>query len=73
MDDKWTGEQWVGQLKEFQPLSWVIVKTWDLLVRTWHYLGYRNMIGPRIKYLILFQPGFPSKHNEVSTENAQSL
>ena len=25
------------------------------MVRTWHYLGYQQMIGQRIKYLVLFQ------------------
>ena len=51
----------VGKVKEFQPLDIVLVRTpemeqlWDYLVRTWHYLGYQKMIGPRVKYLVLYQ------------------
>lgn len=51
----------VGRLKDYQPLSFVMVngtddeKVWDHMVRTWHYLGYDNMIGPRVKYLVRFQ------------------
>lgn len=50
----------VGSLKEFQPLSFVLVngtedeKVWDYVVQTWHYLGYDRMIGPRLKYLVLY-------------------
>jgi len=25
---------------------------WDQLVRTYHYLGYEKMIGPRVKYIV---------------------
>ena len=32
--------------------------TWNYLMRTYHYLGYTNTIGQRIKYLI-FSEGFP--------------
>ena len=51
----------VGALRDFQPLSFVMVTTkeedllWNHMVRTWHYLGYQAMIGPRIKYLVLYQ------------------
>ena len=50
-----------GKVKDFQPLSFVLIKTkemeqiWDYLVRTWHYLGYQAMIGPRVKYLVLYK------------------
>ena len=50
-----------GTVKDFQPLNLVLVKTkemektWDYLVSTWHYLGYQKMIGPRAKYLVLYQ------------------
>ena len=50
-----------GKLKEFQPLSVLNVNktemepVWDYMVRSYHYLGYDNMIGPRIKYLVLFK------------------
>lgn len=62
MDDAQLHQQpLVGNLKDFQPLSFVLVNgtenenIWDHMVRTWHYLGYDQMIGPRIKYLVLFQ------------------
>jgi SRSO17 transposase len=46
-----------GSLKEFQPITISLVNhtelepVWDHMVRTYHYLGYHQMIGPRIKYL----------------------
>jgi len=46
-----------GSLKEFQPITIHLVNktdlepVWDHMVRTYHYLGYHRMIGPRIKYL----------------------
>ncbi len=46
-----------GSLKEFQPITIYLVNhtdlepVWDHMVRTYHYLGYHRMIGPRIKYL----------------------
>ncbi len=46
-----------GSLKEFQPITIHLVNhtelepVWDHMVRTYHYLGYHQMIGPRIKYL----------------------
>lgn len=62
MDDLWTNQHpMVGKLKDYQPLSFVMVngtddeRIWDHMVRTWHYLGYDNMIGPRVKYLVLFK------------------
>lgn len=48
-----------GSLSHLQPLSLVLVngtgdeEIWDHMVRTWHYLGYQQMIGQRIKYLVL--------------------
>jgi hypothetical protein len=51
----------IGKLKEFQPLEIHNVnKTqlepiWDYMVKNYHYLGYDNMIGPRIKYLVLYK------------------
>ena len=50
-----------GKLRDFQPLSFVLVTTkendllWNHMVRTWHYLGYQAMLGPRIKYLVMYQ------------------
>ncbi len=46
-----------GSLKEFQPITINLVNhtdlepVWDHMVRTYHYLGLNQMIGPRIKYL----------------------
>ena len=51
----------VGTVRDFRPLDFVKVNTkendqlWDYMVRTWHYLGYQAMIGPRIKYLVFYQ------------------
>lgn len=51
----------IGKLHEFQPLVVVNVNktelepVWDYMVRNYHYLGYDNMIGPRIKYLVLYK------------------
>lgn len=51
----------IGKLHEFQPLEIVNVNrtdlelTWDYMVKNYHYLGYDNMIGPRIKYLVLYK------------------
>ncbi len=50
-----------GNLKEFQPITISLVNNtdlesvWDHMVRTYHYLGYHQMIGPRIKYLALYR------------------
>lgn len=47
-----------GKLKDLRPLKILLVNktawepVWDYLVRTYHYLGYETMIGPRIKYLV---------------------
>jgi SRSO17 transposase len=49
-----------GGLKEFQPITIYLVghtelePVWDHMVRTYHYLGYHQMIGPRIKYLACY-------------------
>ncbi|MHB1128056.1 MAG: IS701 family transposase [Bacillota bacterium] len=51
----------VGKLHEFLPLDiYMVGKTeqeplWDHIVRTYHYLGYEKMFGPRLKYLVLYQ------------------
>ena len=48
----------VGHLRDFRPLTFILVngrpeeELWNEAVRTWHYLGYRKMIGPRVKYLV---------------------
>nr|WP_188633301.1 IS701 family transposase [Lentibacillus kapialis] len=48
-----------GTLQDLQPLQLVMVyKTdwepvWDQLVRDYHYLGFRNMLGARLKYMLL--------------------
>ena len=50
----------VGTVRDFRPFDFVKVNTkekeqvWDYMVRTWHYLGYQGMVGPRIKYLVLY-------------------
>lgn len=50
----------IGSLKEFQPITIHLVNrtelenVWDYMVRTYHYLSYHRMIGPRIKYLACF-------------------
>lgn len=50
-----------GNLKNFSPIRIILVngtsheKTWDDLVRRFHYLGYRKMYGPRVKYLAFHQ------------------
>jgi SRSO17 transposase len=47
-----------GKLKDLRPLKILLVNktawepVWDYLVRTYHYLGYETMIGPRLKYLV---------------------
>jgi len=50
-----------GKVRDFHPIDIVLVNTnemeqaWDYLVHTWHYLGYQKMVGPRVKYLVLYQ------------------
>lgn len=47
-----------GSVGCYLPLEITIVNNgelepiWDHMVRKYHYLGYENMIGPRIKYLV---------------------
>lgn len=47
-----------GTVGEYLPLAITIVNRgeleplWDYMVSKYHYLGYNNMIGPRIKYLV---------------------
>jgi len=49
-----------GKLHEYQPLEIIKVNgtehetLWDEIIRKYHYLGYENMIGQRIKYLVLY-------------------
>ena len=49
-----------GSLKEFQPITIFLVNhtdlepAWDHMVKTYHYLGFNQMIGPRIKYLACY-------------------
>ena len=51
----------VGTVRDFRPFGIIKVNTkekeqlWDYMVRTWHYLGYQAMIGPRVKYLVMYQ------------------
>ncbi|MBE3101220.1 MAG: DUF4338 domain-containing protein [Firmicutes bacterium] len=51
----------IGTVRDFRPFDIIKVNTkeqeylWDFMVRTWHYLGYKSMIGPRIKYLVMYQ------------------
>ena len=61
MDDIFIDQQpIVGTVKDFRPFDIIKVNTkesdqlWDHMVRTWHYLGFQAMIGPRIKYLVLY-------------------
>ena len=50
-----------GSASEYQPLKYVMVNgrseewLWDEMVRRWHYLGYKKMIGQRTKYLVYWQ------------------
>jgi hypothetical protein len=50
-------EPMVGALADFLPVSLQLVShtpqepLWDQLVRQYHYLGYRNLLGRRLKYL----------------------
>ena len=50
-----------GIVSEFQPIEIIIVdkseleRVWDTMVRQYHYLGLDRMIGPRIKYMALYQ------------------
>jgi len=47
-----------GNLESLLPLTFIIVDqtdeeaVWDEMMKKYHYLGYRKMIGQRIKYLI---------------------
>lgn len=51
----------VGKLKDFRLFNIQLVnKTsweplWDYLVRSYHYLGYVKMFGPRLKYLVFYR------------------
>jgi hypothetical protein len=58
----WNHQQpMTGSASEYQPLRYVMVNglseelLWDEMVRRWHYLGYKKMIGQRIKYLVYWQ------------------
>lgn len=50
-----------GQLKYLTPISLKMVshsnleKLWDHLVSKYHYLGYRKLLGHRLKYLVFIQ------------------
>jgi SRSO17 transposase len=50
-----------GNLQDYMPLEIAIVNNsdlepiWDYMVRSYHYLGCEKMIGPRIKYLVLYK------------------
>src|SRR5665648_566963 len=41
---------------------------WNHLVESYHYLGYKNMIGPRVKYLVWFneRPIAAISYNQAS-------
>lgn len=47
-------------IKELLPLEIKMVyKTpmeplWDYMVKKYHYLGYENMLGPRVKYIVFY-------------------
>jgi hypothetical protein len=53
-----------GKLKNHLPVEITAVNRteleplWDYMVKSYHYLGYKKMIGPRIKYLARFE-GIP--------------
>lgn len=53
-----------GKLKDHLPVEITAVNRteleplWDYMVKSYHYLGYKKMIGPRIKYLARFE-GIP--------------
>ena len=54
-----------GSVEEYLPLKTIIVNKgkleplWNQMVREYHYLGYQNMIGPRIKYLVTYKDIYP--------------
>lgn len=60
--DKFIDQQpLLGIVGNFQPIEIIIVdrseleSVWDAMVRQYHYLGLDKMIGPRIKYMALYQ------------------
>jgi SRSO17 transposase len=60
--DIWNLQQpLTGCVSEYQPLEFVMVNgraeeyLWDEMVSRWHYLGYKTMIGQRVKYLVYWQ------------------
>jgi len=52
-------EPLVADIKDIVPVNFCLVnktaqeETWDRLMRSYHYLGYKKMYGPRIKYLAM--------------------
>jgi len=48
-----------GSLKSLRPITLELVSgsdlepVWDYLVKQYHYLGYQNLLGHRLKYLAL--------------------
>jgi SRSO17 transposase len=52
-------ESLLADIKDLVPVKLCLVnktvqeETWDRLVRSYHYLGYKKMYGPRIKYLAM--------------------
>jgi hypothetical protein len=62
MKDIWNHQQpLTGRASEYQPLKFVMVNgsseewLWGEMVSRWHYLGYKKMIGQRIKYLVYWR------------------
>lgn len=52
-------EPLLADIKDIVPVKLCLVnktaqeETWDRLVQSYHYLGYKNIYGPRIKYLAM--------------------
>jgi len=56
-------ESLIADIKDIVPVKLCLVnktaqeETWDRLVHSYHYLGYKKMYGPRIKYLAMHSTG----------------
>jgi len=71
-----------GSLPDYLPVELVLVSRtsleplWDRLVRDYHYLGFEQMIGPRLKYLARYQGrpiaalGFQSAFYKIAVREA---
>ncbi len=64
LDKQFNFKVLTGELKEHLPIDITLINDaelgylWDYMVRNYHYLGYKKMVGPRIKYLASYN-GIP--------------